>query len=108
MTKKETMVRYTIDEIRARQKDSGTDWARLNAMTQEEADANADGDPDDFTNDPEFWKNARLVFPVSKEKVSLRLDQDILDHFRSQGRGYQTLINAVLRAYVMRDDRPTT
>jgi uncharacterized protein (DUF4415 family) len=31
--------------------------------------------------------------------LSLRLDSDILDWFKQQGPGYQTRINAVLRAY---------
>jgi uncharacterized protein (DUF4415 family) len=34
-----------------------------------------------------------------KESVSLRLDADVLAWFKSQGRGYQTRMNAVLRAY---------
>lgn len=108
MEKNENIVRYSSDELMELARQSKTDWTRVMNMSQEEADANADSDPDDFTNDPEFWKNARLVFPVTKEKVSLRLDSDILDHFRQQGRGYQTMINAVLRAYVMRDDRPSS
>ena len=38
--------------------------------------------------------------PVSsKTSISLRLDADVLDWFKSQGRGYQTRINAVLRAF---------
>ncbi len=49
----------------------------------------------------EFWKNARLVMPEGKEKVSIRLDKDILEWFRAQkDKGYQSRINAVLRAYV--------
>ena len=38
--------------------------------------------------------------PVSaKTSISLRVDADVLDWFRAQGRGYQTRINAVLRAF---------
>ena len=38
--------------------------------------------------------------PVSsKTSISLRLDADVLDWFKAQGRGYQTRINAVLRAF---------
>jgi uncharacterized protein (DUF4415 family) len=36
----------------------------------------------------------------SKQQVTLRIDSDVLDWFRSQGRGYQTKINALLRAYM--------
>ena len=35
----------------------------------------------------------------SKSLVSLRVDQDVLEWFKSQGPGYQTRINAVLRAF---------
>ena len=31
--------------------------------------------------------------------MSIRLDADVLAWMKSQGRGYQTRINAVLRAY---------
>jgi len=35
----------------------------------------------------------------AKAAISLRLDADVLDWFKAQGPGYQTRINAVLRAY---------
>ena len=50
--------------------------------------------------DAAFWKNATLVMPQRKHPVNLRLDADILAYFKAQGRGYQTRINAILRAYV--------
>ena len=102
MKKKRNIVRYSITELRALQKKSKTDWERLARMTEAEIEANAASDPDDFTNDPEFWKNAQLVYPVPKDKVSLWLDSDVLKAFKKRGRGYQSMINAVLRAYVMR------
>ena len=34
-----------------------------------------------------------------KESISLRIDADVLEWFKAQGSGYQTRINAVLRAY---------
>jgi uncharacterized protein (DUF4415 family) len=33
-------------------------------------------------------------------QVTLRLDSDVLDWFKAQGRGYQTQINALLKAYM--------
>lgn len=44
---------------------------------------------------------ARRALPEAprKEAISLRLDADVLDWFRARGPGYQTRINAVLRAY---------
>jgi uncharacterized protein (DUF4415 family) len=50
--------------------------------------------------DEEFWQNAELVLPPSKERITLRLDREVLAYFRRSGSGYQTRINAVLRAYV--------
>ena len=42
----------------------------------------------------------RGLKPVpSKELISLRIDQDVIEWFRAQGPGYQTRINAVLRAF---------
>ena len=35
----------------------------------------------------------------AKASISLRVDQDVLDWFKSQGDGYQTRMNAVLRAF---------
>jgi len=43
--------------------------------------------------------------PVSsKTSISLRVDADVLEWFKAQGPGYQTRINAVLRAF--RDASP--
>ena len=38
--------------------------------------------------------------PEPKQAVSLRLDREVMEWFKKQGRGYQTRINAELRAYV--------
>jgi uncharacterized protein (DUF4415 family) len=53
---------------------------------------------------PEMFARAvvrRGLKPVPrKAQLTLRLDQDVLDWFRKRGRGYQTQINALLRAYM--------
>jgi uncharacterized protein (DUF4415 family) len=49
---------------------------------------------------PEFWRNARIVEPRAKTSVHLRVDSDVLDFFKKQGKGHLTRMNAVLRAYV--------
>ncbi len=77
-----------------------TDWARLDAMTEEEIERNAADDPDNPPWTDEDWKNARVVWPQGKAPVTLRLDKDIIAWFKHRGRGYQTRINAVLRAFV--------
>ena len=53
--------------------------------------------------DDEFFKNAKLVKRSPKtEQISIRVDTEILEWFRShaQEKGYQTLINDVLRTYI--------
>ncbi|MFQ5569543.1 MAG: BrnA antitoxin family protein [Rhodothermales bacterium] len=58
----------------------------------------------DYSDIPEtdaaFWASAHVVMPGKKKAVSLRLDLDVLEWFKAQGRGYQTRINAVLRSYM--------
>ena len=56
-------------------------------------------DPDAQATDGQFWKTAKVVMPTPKEIVTMRLDADLLRWFRQQ-RGYQTRINAILRAYM--------
>lgn len=36
----------------------------------------------------------------TKQQITLRLDKDVIDFFKDAGAGYQTVMNAVLRAYV--------
>ena len=50
--------------------------------------------------DASFWATAKLVQPMTKQAISLRVDRDVLDWFKSQGKGYQSLMNAVLRSYL--------
>jgi len=45
------------------------------------------------------WKTATVVLPTPKEIVTMRLNADLLRWFRRE-RGYQTRINAILRAYM--------
>ena len=76
-----------------------TDWKRLRAKTDDEIHAAIVDDPDIRPTDEAFWKEARVVMPKRKETVTMRLDADLLDWFRKE-RGYQTRINAILRAYM--------
>ena len=72
-----------------------TDWNRLRTMPDEKIDLS-----DIPEIDPSAFKRMRIRMPKPKEQVSMRLDGDVLAWFRRQGRGYQTRINAVLRAYI--------
>ena len=100
MAKKGRIVRYTAEEIAAKiaAGEDRTDWARVKAMPQEEVERLADEEEGPL---PEGWESAIMIgLPPRKRDVHIRLDADILDWFQAQGRGYQTRINAVLRAFV--------
>jgi uncharacterized protein (DUF4415 family) len=45
-------------------------------------------------------KTVIIGLPPGKEAVKLRIDRDVLDWFRGTGKGYQTRMNNVLRAFV--------
>ncbi len=77
-----------------------TDWARLRAMTEEEIERNARQDPDSLLLEDCDMSTLKVFVPPQKRLVSLRVDSDVLEWFRKKGKGYQTRINAVLRAYV--------
>ena len=79
--------------------DPKTDWRRLRSMTDEQVHAAIIEDPDAKPTDEVFWEEARVVMPRRKETVTIRLDADLLEWFRRE-RGYQTRINAILRAYM--------
>ncbi len=41
-----------------------------------------------------------MIQPKNKKAVSLHVDRDVLDWFKGQGKGYQSLMNSVLKSYV--------
>lgn len=89
---------YTLSQLRRLK--GKTDWERLNKMTDEEIDASIANDPDWAEFKEIDWSKAELVYPLKKQAISIRVDQDVLDYFKREGAGYQRRINAVLRTYV--------
>jgi len=78
---------------------TGTNWTRLRGMSAAAIRKGIAADPDARATDEQFWKTAKVVMPTPKEIVTMRLDADLLRWFRRH-RGYQTRINAILRAYM--------
>ncbi len=76
-----------------------TNWAKANAMTGEELEASILADPDDIHEDID-WTKAIKGLPPRKDHINIRVDHDVLEWFRSNGRGCQTMMNSVLRAFV--------
>jgi uncharacterized protein (DUF4415 family) len=49
--------------------------------------------------DEDFFKNAKVVYPSTKKRITIRIDEDVLEYYKSLGQGYQTKINEVLKYY---------
>lgn len=77
---------------------SKTDWARLETMLDADIEKAAEADVDNPPMDNDTW--AKAVSVPAKSYIHIGLDEDVLGWFKTQGRGYQTRINAVLRRYV--------
>lgn len=80
-----------------------TDWAALDAMTEEDIARQIAEDPEDPGNDPAYPDDREkypIVYPPPKERITVRLDADVLDWLKAQGPGYQTRLNAILRGYM--------
>ena len=75
---------------------SKTDWARLRSASAAPA---ADHPEASVRHIVRGVVRRGLQLQPVKAAISLRLDQDVLEWFKTQGPGYQTRINAVLRAF---------
>ena len=104
MVKDVATKRYSVEELETLRAAGGsrTDHARLRAQTDADVEQAAAGDPDWEGVSDDWYRAAQAVMPGPKRLLSLRLDEDVLSWFRAQGPGYQTRINAVLRAFVVR------
>lgn len=85
---------------RLERRKSQTDWARVDALSDEEIEASTVDDPDWAEFQEIDWSKAELAPSPRKQPISIRVDEDVLDFFKNQGPGYQRRINAVLRTYM--------
>jgi uncharacterized protein (DUF4415 family) len=83
---KEDTRKYSLDELRE---------MREREETETRADASV------LSLDAEFWDNTCVVMPPrGKSSIHLRIDSDVLEWFKAQGRGHLTRMNAVLRSFM--------
>jgi len=95
MSAKRTRVPSTRSSRPARGR---ADLPRLRRVTERQI---RETSPPELANLPDdFWAEASVAEPVGKQAISLRVDADVLDWFKSQGPRYQSRINAVLRSYM--------
>ncbi len=103
MAKNERIVSYTAEELEAmRARGEGrTNYARLDAMTEEELEASIDHDEEGEID----WSSVQVGFPGPKERLTVRFDTNVVAWFKEQGPGYQTRMNEVLKSYVKAHSR---
>jgi uncharacterized protein (DUF4415 family) len=83
------MKHYQLDAKKPRQL-TPAEARRLDAMPVDYSDIPPLGD--------DFFKKAAAAWPPTKQQLTIRLDADVLDWLKGNGRGYQTRINRILRA----------
>ena len=100
MQDKESIVRASSDQLQALRNrgESASDWQAADSMSQHEIERLADEDDGPL---PEGWESTvEIGIRATKQAIHLRLDRDLLAWFRAHVPGYQTRINAALRAFV--------
>lgn len=93
------IVRYTTEELKEmeRRGQTRTDWKRVKAM--KDKDIVIDDDAPEPT--AEQWAKAVVTDRrPPKQNITLRIDPEVIDWFKARGKGYQTRMNAVLRAFI--------
>ena len=98
MAKSERIVSYTAEELEEMQLrgETYTDWAKVDALTEEELEASIDFEEEGEAD----WSTARTSIPGPQQRFTLSLDQVVIDWFTAQGIGYRAKMNAVLRSFV--------
>ena len=98
MQKNERIVRYTSDELAEmrRRGEDHTDWARFDALTEEELEASIDFEEEGRID----WGTSQAGIPGPQHRVLLYVDADVYEWFEAQGVGYKTRMNEVLRDFV--------
>ena len=106
MRKKGDTVRYTARQIKGKiaRGEDRTNWTKVDNVTGAKLETSIHADPDEGNGEPD-WTQAIVGVPAPKDHINIRIDHDVLQWFRSNGRGYQTLMNNVLRAFVQTRQR---
>jgi len=77
-----------------------TDWKRVAKLSDAEIERMAERDSENPSTQKADWANSFSGMPPLKTPVNANFDVDVVEWFKSQGRGYQARMNAVLRHYM--------
>ncbi len=80
-------------------KASRTDWKRVRALSDRDIRLSAEHPEAEVKHIIRGIVRRGLKPVPAKASIALRVDADVLEWFKSQGPGYQTRMNAVLRAF---------
>jgi len=97
MKKDKSIGTYATEELKARRAKNRTKLGRADAMTDEKLERLVAEDERGLQPD---WTRARLILPQAGQSVHLRLEQETVEYFKSQGRGHISRTQAVLKPYV--------
>ena len=99
MKKKQHITSYSANENATLRNQAAvlTNWEQFDRQTEAELEASLDDDSDVGAVD---WSTIEIGIPQRKQEVHIRLDSDLLEWLKQDGRGYQTRINAILRSYM--------
>jgi uncharacterized protein (DUF4415 family) len=101
MPRKDNFVSYSAEE--AANLASEADWAKVAATSRDTIEQQM---LDDVGPLPEGWEKTVVIgVPEPRQAINIRLDAEVLRWFKAHGPGYQTRINAVLRAFVSAKQR---
>lgn len=78
---------------------SKTNMKKLRQMKEEDIELSEEHPEADLSHIAKGVVRRGLKPAPAKQSISLRVDVDVLEWYKSQGPGYQTRINAVLRAF---------
>lgn len=99
MKKKQPITSYSANQIAALRNQGAdlTNWEQFDRQTKAELEASLDDDADVGAVN---WSTIEIGVPQRKQEVHIRLDSDLLEWLKQDGRGYQARINAILRSYM--------
>ena len=84
---------------RSSSRTSKTDWSRIRTMTDSDVAVTSEHPEASLKHIARGIARRGLKPVPPKASISLRVDADVLDWLKAQGPGYQTRINAILRAF---------
>lgn len=98
MVKESSISRHSANDQKHLEDQSN--WGAFDAMTEEELEAKIATDEEAEIEWGPFQVGLPKGIGQPKKQLTVRLDTDVIDFFKSRGKGYQTRMNAVLRQFM--------